>query len=484
MIRRYQQLLDENKQRALTLSIITSLFILSAVLSPFIAQGNLMLTLVFILYIGVAGVIVLLRFPQMSLVSLVIASLIVPFKINTGTYSSINAFMLMVVALSGLWILEMLVRDREIRFMSSRSLVPAALFASVAVLSFGFGQLPWFQSNAAPITAQIGQVALFLLSVIAFLLIAHRIELRGMEWMVWIFLILGGFYMVGRVVPGLDNRIVPLFQRAVWDSLFWTWMMALSFSQALLNKSLAKAWRAALFLLTLITLYISLVIAQDWTSGWFPAVVAVGVILWFGVPQWRAKGIWAVLLFALINYQKILGVLLVGDNEYSMMTRFEAWRIMYEVIKVNPIFGLGPANYYWYSALFPILGYYVPFNSHNNYIDIIAQTGLVGLVAFIWFAWEVGKAGLKLRERVPDGFPKAYLYGALGGLGGMIVAGMLGDWVIPFVYNVGLEGFRSSGLAWMFLGALIAMERIYPKEEDELTNANPIQPHPMGENEE
>jgi O-antigen ligase len=157
---------------------------------------------------------------------------------------------------------------------------------------------------------------------------------------------------------------------------------------------------------------------------------------------------------------------------------------MYEVIKVNPIFGLGPANYYWYSALFPILGYYVPFNSHNNYIDIIAQTGLVGLVAFIWFAWEVAKAGLNLRKRVPDGFPKAYLYGALGGLGGMIVAGMFGDWVVPFVYNVGLDGFRSSGLAWMFLGALIAMERIYHKDEDEIINVDPTQTHPVDEDEE
>jgi hypothetical protein len=35
---------------------------------------------------------------------------------------------------------------------------------------------------------------------------------------------------------------------------------------------------------------------------------------------------------------------------------------------------------------------------------------------------------------------------------------MLGDWFLPFIYNVGYEGFRSSVLAWVFLGGLLALE--------------------------
>jgi O-antigen ligase len=461
MINRYQQLLEQNRPQAMTWLIIAGLFISSAVLSPFIAQGNRLVQLVFALYIGIIGAIILLRFTQMSLVLLVVTSMIVPFRISTGSESSINAFMLLLIVLLGLWVLEMLVRDRAIRLLPSRAVVVGILFAGSAILSFGFGQLPWFLTNAAPITAQVGQLALFLLSVGAFLLIAHKVELPGLKGMVWAFLILGGIFLVGRVVPMLNSRVIPLFQRAVWDSLFWTWIMAMGFSQAVFNHHLTMRWRIGLGGIALIAAYIGLVVAQDWTSGWLPAVVAVGVIFWIGKPQWRARAIWLVVFAAAINYQKILEILLVGDNEYSLMTRLEAWRIMFEVISANPIFGLGPANYYWYSALFPILGYYVPFNSHNNYIDIIAQNGLVGVILFLWFAWEIGKVGLKLRDRVPDGFQKAYVYGCLGGLVGMMAAGMLGDWVIPFVYNVGLEGFRASGLAWMFLGGLLALEKMY-----------------------
>jgi len=61
---------------------------------------------------------------------------------------------------------------------------------------------------------------------------------------------------------------------------------------------------------------------------------------------------------------------------------------------------------------------------------------------------------------VPEGFARAYVYGALGGLAGTLVAGMLADWLIPFVYNVGLAGFRTSVLAWLFLGGLVAMEQV------------------------
>ena len=47
-----------------------------------------------------------------------------------------------------------------------------------------------------------------------------------------------------------------------------------------------------------------------------------------------------------------------------------------------------------------------------------------------------------------------------GGLAGMVVAGMLGDWVLPFFYNVGLNGFRSSMIGWLFLGGLVSLEQM------------------------
>jgi len=148
-------------------------------------------------------------------------------------------------------------------------------------------------------------------------------------------------------------------------------------------------------------------------------------------------------------------------DQYSAFTRTEAWKILLgDIWRVSPLLGLGPSNYYNYTPLFNIMGYYVQFNSHNQYVDIVAQTGILGLAAFAWLAFEIGWLAWRLKDRAAPGFNYAYVIGALAGLGGTLAAGMLADWLIPFVYNINLRGFRSSVFAWIFLGGLVAIERL------------------------
>jgi len=55
----------------------------------------------------------------------------------------------------------------------------------------------------------------------------------------------------------------------------------------------------------------------------------------------------------------------------------------YPFLKLT-LLGVGPANYYHYTLINPIIGWYVKFNSHNNYLDLLAQTGILGLACFLW----------------------------------------------------------------------------------------------------
>jgi O-antigen ligase len=121
----------------------------------------------------------------------------------------------------------------------------------------------------------------------------------------------------------------------------------------------------------------------------------------------------------------------------------EAWNIVLSIATVSPILGMGFANYYWYTPMFPIRGYFVQFNSHSQFVDLIAQTGLIGLASFIWFFAEVGLLGMRLIKSDPEGFTKGYIYGAIGGLVGTLVAAYMVDWVLPFVYNIGMNRFPS-----------------------------------------
>ena len=84
----------------------------------------------------------------------------------------------------------------------------------------------------------------------------------------------------------------------------------------------------------------------------------------------------------------------------------------------------------------------------------------VALALFAWFLVELTALGWRLAPRFQDDFQEGYVQGVLGGLAGTLVAMMLADWFLPCVYNVGFPGFRTSALAWMFLGGLVALEQV------------------------
>lgn len=278
--------------------------------------------------------------------------------------------------------------------------------------------------------------------------------------MTWVFLGLGTLFFLMQILPGLKSYSFRIYSYGAVSSLFWTWMVALSFGQALYNKDLHTWQRAGLFLVTFSTFYFAYTFIDGWKSGWVPALVVMGVIIFLRSPK-----IAMIIIISVIVAAPVFIITLISSDQYSYETRLEALIIIAQIIKVSPILGLGPANYYWYTPLFPIRGYAVQFNSHNQYVDLVAQTGLLGLIAFLWIMFEIGNLGLRLRKSAPEGFAVAYVFSALGGLAGMLTAAILGDWVIPFVYNIGFTGFRSSLFGWLFLGGLVALKNIIDRGE-------------------
>lgn len=434
------------------------ILIASAVLAPRAVEGAIDSIVIVGVCLAVAATAVLVQWPGLGFPLIIFSSFLVPFGIGTGTLTSINSTLLLVGGLTALWVLDMLTRQKRIAFLNSRTVAPSLAFMVVALLSLGFGQFNWLPTTGASLNAQLGGLSIFLLSACAFLVTAHRAtRLWHLQTMTWLLIILGAVYVAAVLlpVPGVARLAHRTFGRAVQDSLFWLWLVALTVSQAVVNRRLPMPIRLGLVVLALSTLYINLVIKQGWTSGWFPALAAAYVIVLLRYPR---LGIVAGLVGAVGLL--VSNIFLAGDNAYSMTTRLEAWRILFELIRHNPLLGLGPANYYFYTPFFEILGYYVRFNSHNNYIDIVAQIGFAGLACFLWLMAEIGRVGWRLRRWATPGFSEAYVYGAIGGLVGTLVAAMLGDWVLPFVYNIGLEGFRASVFSWLFLGGLVALEGI------------------------
>jgi hypothetical protein len=409
---------------------------------------------------GVGGLAALLRWPPLGLVVLVVGSLAVPFAVGTGTKTDLNFPLLFVPFLMLLWLPSLIRRGRS-RIFSARAVPPLLAFVATAVLSFAVANQPWvFIAPVAPLRAQLGGMGVFVLSAGAFLLATDYLQdLRWLQVLTAVFLAVGAVHLADCFVPGLDLPAGLQLQTGAGGSLFWTWLVAMAFSQGALNRQLNVVCRLVLGAMVVAALYIGLMPARTWLSGWAPPLVAIVATLWAATPRLALPVTVLGGLGAAAQLPTVVDFVLDPGNRYSLMTRVEAWRVLSKVIATSPALGLGPANYYHATPLFPILGWYVKFSSHNTYVDIIAQTGLIGFACFVWFVWEVARLGWHLRARVPKGFASAYVNGAIGGLAGTLAAGMLGDWLLPFVYNVGLSGFRASVLGWLFLGGLVAIDQ-------------------------
>lgn len=425
-------------------------------------EQYLALVTVAVLLAGTALVIgPLLERPSLGLLLLVVVAVVTPLELSVGT-TTLGASVLLATVLCGLFAVRRLLAGSVEVMGPSRVVIAVLVFMAVAALSFLVGQFPWFATPAAPLRAQLGGLAVFLLSGGVFLVVGCELRSpRQLQRLTSLFIWLGGMTVLLQVVSSIDIRIGSLWvtNSASLGSGFWTWLVAMSVSQSLCNRDLSRGRRVAFIGIAALAMSRGLFLAVAWVSGWLPPLIAAGAILFVRFPRLVASGVFLTAALAPLVGAPLFGNLVAGES-YSWMTRKEAAAVLWSVIDRNPWLGFGPANYYHYTVLFPILGWYVRFNSHNNYIDLVAQTGLVGLAAFTWFVIEIWWLTLRLRARAASGFARAYAAGVLGGLVGSLSSGLLGDWIIPFTYNVGLRGFRSSVLFWFFLGGALALVRL------------------------
>jgi hypothetical protein len=373
--------------------------------------GSIQIQIVLIaVAMGLAGVLFILREPNFGFVFLLLGAMFSSYSGPSGVNAAVFVIALMLV----LWLMDMLVVKRKFEFINNRALLPVACFIVISLLAFGMGQIPWFIfAKQAPLNAQLGGLAIFILSAGALILAAHRFQDEGwLRKFVWLFILLGAIYIAGRTVgfPYIDRW----YQRGVTaGSMFWTWLVAMAFSQAVFNSQLKTPVRLLLYILVVVTFYVAIIQAYDWKSGWLPPLVSVAVIL-----SLKYKRLLIISMPLVIVMSGILAVSLIATDEYSWGTRVDAWRIVLEISKLNPFLGLGFSNYYWYTPLFPIRGWSVNFNSHSQYIDLIAQVGVIGLLFFLWILGEAVRLGWRLVNKLPDGFALSYSYGTLAGIAG------------------------------------------------------------------
>jgi len=428
------------------------------------------------------GAVLLLHQPLLGLLALVPAALVVPIEFDTGTAVSVNPATLLVPALLGLWVLDMM-RRQELQLAPSRTNRPLILFLLAGLLSFLIGYAFW--DPAVPrsgnfLVVQLAQWAIFAFSAGAFWLtgnlVRHEVWLRRLTF---VHLALAGSLAILLVLPQVGllpaqiaNLVNEMTTFALHRAPYWLLLAALAGGQLLFNRDLSLGQRLFLIASLGAVLLYALHVQRVVQSHWVGVAAAGGVLVWLRWPRLRWPIV--VLFVVLVSTGGLYSAVYEfagGDVEWQRSggSRLELIGRVVEVSMRNPITGLGPAAYRLYAGMKPLfyegaLWIHPSVSSHNNYVDLFSHVGLVGMGILAWFAAEMTLVGLRLRARFTEGFAAGYINAMLAMGAGALAVMLLADWILPFVYNIGFSGFQASVLVWLFWGGLVAYEQMVDGE--------------------
>jgi hypothetical protein len=450
---------------------LATVFIVLAVLALAFLLGQQASILWFGLLAAGLGAAVLLARPVLVLPALVLTALVVPIELGTGTDVKLNLVTLLVPTAGVLWLFVMLGR-RDVRLAPSRTNLPLFLLLAAGLLSMGIGTVFWDPLVPRPANftlVQLAQWSIFAFSALAFWLTAGLVENEAGLWrLTAVFMVIGGGLAIARLLPGLGSVIGRLSTVAFIRAPFWVLLAALVGGQLAYNRTLPTPWRLFLLAALLGVIMYAFVHQRDSVSNWVGVGAVAATLIWlrFRRLRWPLLLVVAVLAFAGLLFPAIYNFA-GGEREWTLSggPRLALGQRVIELTLRNPITGLGPAAYRPYGFTGSLKYGHVFYQSialsaHNNFVDIFSQMGLLGLALFAWFMAEVTRVGLRLRKRYASGFAAGYVNGMLAAGVGALAIMMLADWILPFVYNIGFPGFQASVLVWLFLGGLVALDRM------------------------
>lgn len=425
-----------------------------------------------ILLVGIGAIIgafFALRNMPLALTIVLLVSAPSGITIDTGTSTPIALGMVAIAGLTAVWFMKMLVLDRHLYLKPSPLNLPLLAFLIMLLISWIAGEVLWSWRVVVEkpgLMVQIGQYALFALSFAAMFLTAHQaLKEKDIQRWTWIVIFLG----LGEMTFELLSGSTRLRQAGITGALY-TFPVVLLGAQILFNPRLDKR----LYLTGVGALLIFTQWAYSnrvWKGGWVPAVIGLGLLLLLKDWRWFLLVVIGAVTFSIIQWDWVYQQFIVSEQNTMSTVRSLFWWDVIRMTSISPWLGLGLVNYmaYWYDPTFTPLsrleagwmtweywGYSPP--SHNMFVDIYAQSGLIGLSLFLWGMVAAVWVMVKTVRYFKPGFTNAYVLGVLCGFIAMLINSFLfADWLIPFVYNITITGFAHSVYSWILIGSVLGL---------------------------
>jgi len=260
---------------------------------------------------------------------------------------------------------------------------------------------------------------------------------------------------------GFDQRVLATFGNANIAGQFFA--MAAVAALGLLALYRIR-WKKGLALFVFLLCLFALL--ETYTRGaWIALAVGVVAALLFTSRRLRNENKpWALSVGILSFLVLVMVLALPGAGEYSLGSRFfslvdsstlgertEYWKTGLRVLQNYPLLGSGPETLRLSSVPLRSEGLRDFDRAHNEFIDVGATRGFLGLAALLWFLVEILRRWWQYRQRAQDSYTKGLL------------AVLLGIWLTYLVadfFNFGTVGVTP--LFWIVSGGIAAFAAVLP----------------------
>ncbi len=206
------------------------------------------------------------------------------------------------------------------------------------------------------------------------------------------------------------------------------------------------------------------------------AICALGTVLSFGRASWLALALACLLILGLrVRKRRLLliPILLVALGLPGILAFFDPhkiygadrlviWNDALTIWQLHPLIGIGAGNYQFFDLAYgsDIVGV-----AHNQYLEVLAEMGLIGLLSLLWLLIALGQRLYWIYRHTTDSEAHALALSSLGSYAAILLGGFFTDSLLPSTAAAGGAGpFLLASYRWLLIGLTLAIPHWNLKE--------------------
>lgn len=256
----------------------------------------------------------------------------------------------------------------------------------------------------------------------------------------------GAYIQVAAMLSQYQKR-----QRIHWHSL--RLLLCFGLSAALLGAALLASWSRGAWLGTAVSAAVMLFALPKRAATGLAAALGLALLiagLWLGglLPQSLVNRLTAS-ADDFLRMEDIRG-LDISPINYAVVERVAHWQAALNMAQSKPILGVGLGNYEIVYDEYRLINWQEPLgHAHNFYLNTLAETGIVGLAAYLSFWLAVFLVTWRARAH-PDSFVRA------------TAIGLLGSWTYLAVHSIFDNLFVNN--LFLHIGVLLGMLAVFHQQ--------------------